>query len=149
MIHWIILAAVRKGYNPPHMLSLLARQLLYVYRRDVMMQCHARISHENLPITQIRKHYYKLTVVNRLFEHRVVMYLLKYWFQIIFNPKKLRTAALNTILFTTCFPNHRPLKYNIKSPPHRVFNGMRTTGTNEMHIHGHAQLQACILLSYQ
>ncbi len=26
------------------------------------------------------------------------MYLLKYWFQIIFNPKKLRTAALNILI---------------------------------------------------
>ncbi len=31
------------------------------------------------------------------FEHWLVMYFLKYWFRIIFNPKKLRTAAFKKI----------------------------------------------------
>ncbi len=30
-----------------------------------MMQSHARISHENLPVPLKLKHYYKLTAVNR------------------------------------------------------------------------------------
>ncbi len=51
--------------------------------------------------TQITKHYYKLTIVNGAkgdsFEHWLVMYLLKYWFRIIFNQKKLRTAALKLL----------------------------------------------------
>ncbi len=30
--------------------SLVAGQLLYVYRRDVMTQCHAELSREKLPV---------------------------------------------------------------------------------------------------
>ncbi len=48
MIHLIILAAVRKGYKRSRILT--CDSLLPVYRRDVMTQCHARISHENLPV---------------------------------------------------------------------------------------------------
>ncbi len=55
MIHLIILAAVIKGYKwsphqqDPHMrFSLLARTTFCLH--DVMMQCHAWISHENLPV---------------------------------------------------------------------------------------------------
>ncbi len=58
MIFWhlIILAAVRKDYKRSATCriltcnSLVAGQLLYVYRRDVMTQQHARISRENLPV---------------------------------------------------------------------------------------------------
>ncbi len=79
MIHLIILAAARKVYKQSATCdSLLARTTSYVYRRDVMTQCHAWISHENLHVPlKIRKHYYKLTVVNHAkgnsFEHWLVM----------------------------------------------------------------------------
>ncbi len=50
MIHFIILAAVRKGLQDPHTREPSSlRKLLYVYRLDVMMQQHAQISCENLP----------------------------------------------------------------------------------------------------
>ncbi len=47
--------------------------------------------------TQIRKHYYKLTVENQ--DKGLVMYLLKYWFLNTFNQMKLQTAALTNVGF--------------------------------------------------
>ncbi len=56
-----------------------------------MMQWCSNLTQKPTRTTQIRKHYYKLTVVIwakvSRFEHWV-MYLLKYWFRITFNPKK-------------------------------------------------------------
>ncbi len=49
MIHLIILAAVRKGYKWAATCRILTWEL-HVYRRDVMTQQHAQISHENLPV---------------------------------------------------------------------------------------------------
>ncbi len=53
---------------------------------------------------QIRKHYYKITVVNQAkgdsFEHWLVMYLLKYWFRIIFQQKKCSFKLCICITFT-------------------------------------------------
>ncbi len=58
MIHLIVLAAVRKVCKRSAICMILTwdivyqpGQLLYVYRQDVMMQCHAQISRKNLPIT--------------------------------------------------------------------------------------------------
>ncbi len=55
--HLIILAAVRKGYKRSSTWRILkcdiaytSRENFFVYRRDVMTQCHARISRENLPV---------------------------------------------------------------------------------------------------
>ncbi len=55
MLHLIILATVRKGYKRTAACKILKWDGLlagknYVYRREVMTQCHARISHENLPV---------------------------------------------------------------------------------------------------
>ncbi len=54
----IIPAAVRKGYKRSFTcriltcdIAYLPGQLLYVYRRDVMTQQHARISGKNLPVS--------------------------------------------------------------------------------------------------
>ncbi len=66
-----------------------------------MTQCHARISRENLPVPlKLENIIIRLPLWIGLkygdsFEHWLVMYFLKYWFGIIFNQKKLRTAALN------------------------------------------------------
>jgi len=72
-----ISSAVRKGYkSPPPTSSPLQYSLIAEY-------------HWNY------KHYYKLTVLNRVsVEHWLVMYLLKKVFWIIVNPKKLWTAVL-------------------------------------------------------
>ncbi len=54
MIIVIILTAVRKGYKQSATCSILPCDSLLVrttsFRRDVMTQCHARISRENQPV---------------------------------------------------------------------------------------------------
>ncbi len=66
-----------------------------------MTQYYARISRENLPVPLKLESIiisYPLWIGLKYgdsFEHWLVMYLLKYWFRIIFNQKKLRTAALS------------------------------------------------------
>ncbi len=58
-----------------------------------MTQCYARIFNENLPLPlKLENIIIRLLLWIGLkegesFEHWLVMYLLKYWFRIIFNPK--------------------------------------------------------------
>ncbi len=50
----IVLATVLMGGSKSDRVAQIDRtagQLIYVYTRDVMTQCHARISRENLPVT--------------------------------------------------------------------------------------------------
>ncbi len=68
-----------------------------------MTQQHARISRKNLPVPlKLENIIVSLPLWIGLkqgdsFEHWLVTYLLKYWFWIIFNQKKLRTAALTKL----------------------------------------------------
>jgi len=74
-----------------------------VYRCDVITQRQAWVCRGNPPVQNhwsYKHYYYKLAVFNRAKASRefwtLTAYLLKNIFWIIFNPKKLRTAALSS-----------------------------------------------------
>jgi len=104
--------AINLHLQHPHTHTTTSRDSSFmctdIWRNDVMKQRHAQISSGNPPVSLELKNivtsllFWIKLIKQIVFEHWLVMYLLKCLFWIIFNPKKLRTGALsilNTINF--------------------------------------------------